>query len=624
MEEQDNLVTKLQKEVAEMEARQADRENERKEMELLAERGEEIEAERELLQQRVVEQQVQVSSLQAALQASRLRTGSTGEEKWVEERNELRAEVEALKSELRRVEREGETGRQQASLLQTRLIQLEEELQANGNSAQLPCQQCASYGRDVAELRSVQEKLQGQLSAARAAQLAAQRTELPVLAQRLLDEKNQELETLRNQQHYHSTPQPQSWSSRLEDSKVSMEQLRDASSQGGMRLMLQESKFQSGIRMEPLEGDTRGSQYMAGNLEEEAASKEVRGNLTGTSSQTGAEMTPRIEMALDEKVAQIELMTKILNDKEEQLDNLNDTLKEKEKQLDLISLTLKEKEKQLENLTAALQEKEEQLKSLNKNFRLKEELLESLQKNNTELTVMIEDLKEEAETASSKSQEEEARLRGEVESATSRGLELQDQLNAAVTERRKAESALQDARDQSVSLMNQLEEAKSKLSEVEMRSLEETGHEVVEEVRRAREEREDLMRGMDNLHSIIESGQRQLEEERQLASSTKSMEKLAMALEERQEKVDELEAALEQTGRSLRSKEDEVSSLLQTQLLAQGSSHTTELLQEKHELERQLEKITKDMAGVEKVVTEMTRSFKHQVQVKEGEARGER
>ena len=160
MEEQDILVTKLQNEVSNMKARQAAQEEERKQLELLAERGEEIEAERELLQQRVVEQQVQVSSLQAALQASRLRTGSTGEEKWVEERTDLRAEVEALKSELRRVEREGETGRQQASLLQTRLIQLEEELQANGNSAQLPCQQCASYGRDVAELRSVQEKLQ--------------------------------------------------------------------------------------------------------------------------------------------------------------------------------------------------------------------------------------------------------------------------------------------------------------------------------------------------------------------------------------------------------------------------------------------------------------------------------
>lgn len=60
-----------------------------------------------------------------------------------------------------------------------------------------------------------------------------------------------------------------------------------------------------------------------------------------------------------------------------------------------------------------------------------------------------------------------------------------------------------------------------------------------------------------------------------------------------------------------------MSSLLQTQLLAQGSSQTTELLDEKHSLERQLEKITLDMAGVEKVVTEMTLSFKHQIQSKE-------
>ena len=47
-------------------------------------------------------------------------------------------------------------------------------------------------------------------------------------------------------------------------------------------------------------------------------------------------------------------------------------------------------------------------------------------------------------------------------------------------------------------------------------------------------------------------------------------------------------------------------------------------MQEKHGLERQLEKVTLDMAGVEKVVTEMTKSFKHQVQSKEAEARGER
>merc|ERR1712203_1039356 len=87
--------------------------------------------------------------------------------------------------------------------------------------------------------------------------------------------------------------------------------------------------------------------------------KETEGDLTGVSSQTGGEK--KFEAVLEEKVVQIEMMTKILNDKEEQLDNLNDTLKEKEKQLEMISL------------------------------RLKEELLEGLQKNNAELTAMIEE-----------------------------------------------------------------------------------------------------------------------------------------------------------------------------------------------------------------------------------------
>ena len=118
---------------------------------------------------------------------------------------------------------------------------------------------------------------------------------------------------------------------------------------------------------------------------------------------------------------------------------------------------------------------------------------------------------------------------------------------------------------------------------------------------------------------------RQLDgQEQELEKAKVGLLELGRELEARQEAVRELEGRLASTGRSLRSKEEEVSSLLQTQLLAQGSSNTTELMQEKHELERQLEKVTLDMAGVEKVVTEMTRSFRHQVQSKEAEVRGER
>ena len=170
------------------------------------------------------------------------------------------------------------------------------------------------------------------------------------------------------------------------------------------------------------------------------------------------------------------------------------------------------------------------------------------------------------------------------------------------------------------------------------------------ELRQLREEKEDLVRGMANLHTIIERGQgeqelarQRLEQEqqeghelrrqldaigqrmeqeagqelrrqeeqisleqessqelrRQLDAQEQELEKakvglleLGRELEVRQGVVKELEGRLASTGRSLRSKEEEVSSLLQTQLLAQGSSNTTELMQEKHELERQLEKVT--------------------------------
>merc|ERR1719151_600416 len=122
----------------------------------------------------------------------------------------------------------------------------------------------------------------------------------------------------------------------------------------------------------------------------------------------------------------------------------------------------------------AMKEKGEQLTSLTTAQKEKEELIESLQKNNTELTSMIADLKTEVEVASLKGKEVEVKLREQIELATPRILELQNRLNNELIERERVESALQDARDQSVSLMNQLEVVKSKLSEVEMRSLEET------------------------------------------------------------------------------------------------------------------------------------------------------
>merc|ERR1719308_515338 len=62
---------------------------------------------------------------------------------------------------------------------------------------------------------------------------------MPLLARKLLDEKNQEIDLLRNQLQVsntslslkdmkHSTPNSLPWISKLEDSRGSVEQLRDA------------------------------------------------------------------------------------------------------------------------------------------------------------------------------------------------------------------------------------------------------------------------------------------------------------------------------------------------------------------------------------------------------------
>ena len=69
---------------------------------------------------------------------------------------------------------------------------------ASEDSSEKNCDHCVKVNKDNDELRDVTQKLQSQLSVARAAQLAAHKTELPLLSQKLLDEKNLEIEQLKN------------------------------------------------------------------------------------------------------------------------------------------------------------------------------------------------------------------------------------------------------------------------------------------------------------------------------------------------------------------------------------------------------------------------------------------
>ena len=97
-----------------------------------------------------------------------------------------------------RAEAELHSAQDQLSELRTKLLELETAGQDLVLESQtLECGSCQKMARDNAELREVTDKLQAQLGLARAKQLVAQKTELPLLSQKLLDEKNQELEQLR-------------------------------------------------------------------------------------------------------------------------------------------------------------------------------------------------------------------------------------------------------------------------------------------------------------------------------------------------------------------------------------------------------------------------------------------
>ena len=110
------------------------------------------------------------------------------------EKEALTTELDALKTDFKRLDRE--KGQVQIKLgeVKEKLHQLEA---GDDSESAGPGQDYDKLSRDITELREVNEKLQSQLSLARAAQLAAQKTELPLLSQKLIDEKNLEIEHLK-------------------------------------------------------------------------------------------------------------------------------------------------------------------------------------------------------------------------------------------------------------------------------------------------------------------------------------------------------------------------------------------------------------------------------------------
>ena len=207
---------------------------------------------------------------------------------------------------------------------------------------------------------------------------------------------------------------------------------------------------------------------------------------------------------------------------------------------------------------------------------------------------------------------------------------LQDNMEecqAGLDELRKIEEAnkeiLEKARedeDKLVEVNNQLLEASNRIKDYEAKLLETADQSLREELKSLRAEKEDLIRGMENLHGIIETSQTSLDDKKK---DVLRLQQELQYLKENIQSIDKLREQLRIKDEQISSLEREIQDAKEQHLEGRSveNSSLEKMIQEKQLVESQLERVTLEMARVQSVVAEMTKSFKHQIQIKEQEVR---
>ena len=491
--------------VTDCQAREARLESEARKLEAGQDKLDEVEAERELLQERVTQQQMQISSLQSALQSSRHKTFPPGREevqKLQQEKEGLRAELEDVRSALRIQEAEKFDAIDKVNQLSLKLLGLEAMEVVN-------CTACAKLRLDNAELAEVAEKLQCQLGQARAAQFSAQQTEMPLLAQQLIEEKNREIEALHGRL--------ENWSSRLEESSTpgGPEQLRDqtaATLSRSLDLSLSHIRPNSTLKHFPGSGQKLQTIQENESLAETPEGKPVARKLPINSS----ELEPELHLTVADSA-----LEPSVNDVDVGLEKEN--TEKKDENANLFKL-LKEKEDLVENLKNEVINLESELAEANEKH---VEAISALENNPT-------------------------------------GMGGNKQLHQDLVQYQRV-----------------MEDQSSKVE------------------------------------ALIEKNQ-QLEQ--MLSESSKRSLEMEKSLIEKAEYVTNLEQQLSRLANNVREMEGRKISV-ETELLHRSSTNLVKVAQEKEVLEQQLEKVTMEMASVQKVVAEMTNSFKQQISSKDGDLR---
>ena len=183
--------------------------------------------------------------------------------------------------------------------------------------------------------------------------------------------------------------------------------------------------------------------------------------------------------------------------------------------------------------------------------------------------------------------------------------------------------------DKLVEVNNQLIEATNKIRDLELKCLDSADQNLREELIALREENQDRIKGMENLHGIIETSQKSIDEKKdEIMQLQQQLEKAKVDSNENESNKKSIQNFVEE----LQIKNGVISSL-ETELQISkenlnslqskfdDAQNADKILEEKQLLERQLERVTLEMASIQNVVTEMTKSFKQQIMLKDQEVK---
>ena len=527
----------------------------------------------------------------------------------IKERAELNEILEKTKDSMRSLELERDCLQERCNNLVTRIGELESDLDnvykqkhggVNTGGRADTDKSVERLVRDKNELEEINAKLLKELGQARASVLAAQKVKISKIADDLIREKNAEIDGLKQQLNEMSKQvsrtietTPVSWASTVNSRSV--EQLREAHNRSLPLIpelsLHHRADYMSNKLPSPL---TEHFEEVAENtLNLRSPKRSPRDNnrgmpifsafsspakSTGSKSGTASVLSGTQTIKFGISQPKLDLTQENGEDKpDSKIENENS-----DKQL------LEQKTREIEQFKESIVEKDGLIKMLTETKENSENALGKVEKE-------ISEAKEKYNILMTK-YEDSAKL---VENLKNQLIHTEEILFNKENEIIDTKQSL-EAKESSLSKLNtQLTAKQERIDALESKTLEGAEPNLADEVRQLRDELDDRIRGMENLHTVMEMTEAELEAAKNSESALKTKYSESQeALLKLQNENDKLKSNVTELNGAINKLKDELSNNSK----------------EKEKTEAELTRVRREMSAVDAVVKEMTSQFKQESQ----------